>query len=483
MNFSHSYSQLGKEFFQRVLPTPVTAPQLLLFNQELAQQLQLKPSLIDDSKLLAQYFSGNLLPEQANAIALAYAGHQFGGFNPQLGDGRAHLLGELIDQSGNRFDIQLKGSGQTPYSRQGDGRCPLGPAIREFIMSEAMFHLNVPTTRCLAVVATGDPVYRQQTSPGAVVTRVASSHIRVGTFQYFSAQGDRESLAKLIDYTISRHFEDIADDDPERVVKFLNKVIDKQIDLIIEWLRVGFIHGVMNTDNTLINGETIDFGPCAMMGTYHPGTVYSSIDSQGRYAFGNQAQIANWNMARFAETLIPFIDNDQEQAISLVQEIIYGFVDQFNQKYQQMLACKLGVKDNHKFDHQVAKDILQAMQEKSLDYTLTFVQLAQSLTDKDVADKLNSQLGKCYQQWREQLNTLAIDAQSAQRVMQQTNPLVIPRNHHVEQVLAECENGNIDAAIKFIQVLKSPYEQLTDTHLYQDLPIDNDAGYRTFCGT
>jgi uncharacterized protein YdiU (UPF0061 family) len=300
MKFSNTYAQLGDAFFKRVLPAPVADPLLLLWNDELAKSLNLDQSLRDDPGLKAQIFSGNQLPEGADSMALAYSGHQFGQLNPELGDGRAHLLGEVLDNTNQRVDIQLKGSGPTPFSRRGDGRCALGPALREYIMSEAMYFLGVPTSRCLAVVATGESVYRERSKPGAVVTRVAASHIRVGTFQYFAIRKDIESLTALLDYTIKRHFPEIDLAADDRTLQFLEAVMKKQITLIVEWMRVGFIHGVMNTDNTAISGETIDFGPCAMMGAYNPGAVYSSIDTQGRYAFGNQPNIAIWNITRLA---------------------------------------------------------------------------------------------------------------------------------------------------------------------------------------
>lgn len=342
MKFNNTYIKLAPVFYQRVLPTPVAQPALLLWNDALAEQLAITDSFSQDPVLLAQYFSGNQLPSGAESIALAYSGHQFGHFNPQLGDGRAHLIGEITDQNGKQWDIQLKGSGPTPFSRQGDGRCAIGPAVREYIMSEAMFALGVPTSRCLAVVASGELVHRGYAKPGAIVTRVAASHIRVGTFQYFASQGNLEALHDLTQYAISRHYPTITASGAERVIAFLEQVIAKQITLITAWLRVGFIHGVMNTDNTAISGETIDFGPCAMMGAYHPGTVFSSIDRKGRYAFANQAPIAQWNMARLAETLLPLIDSDQDAAVAKVEPLIIAMSTQFQHAFNTMMAAKLG---------------------------------------------------------------------------------------------------------------------------------------------
>ena len=328
MKLQQSYYELGENFFELNQPAPVRTPQLFLWNDALAKQLGIH-ELTQDPQQLAHYFSGNMLLPGSKPLSMAYAGHQFGHYNPQLGDGRAHLLGEISTHSAALWDVHLKGSGQTSYSRGGDGKCGLGPAIREFIMSEAMHHLGVPTTRCLAVVTTGEEVYRQVVNQGAVVTRVASSHIRVGTFQYFAANGDIESLAKLADYTIKRHFPEIYDAEVNPYVALLEQVIEKQVELIIHWLRVGFIHGVMNTDNTTVSGDTIDFGPCAMMGSYDPKTVYSSIDRRGRYAFGHQGQIAHWNMARFAESLLQ-LDDENGELLESMQLLINGFSEKFN---------------------------------------------------------------------------------------------------------------------------------------------------------
>ncbi|MDX8396631.1 MAG: YdiU family protein, partial [Mariprofundaceae bacterium] len=331
MKLSNSYQSLGESFYKESSPTSFENPQLFLWNESLANDLMIANTLQADSGALAAYFSGQRLIDGSKPIAMAYAGHQFGHFVPQLGDGRAHLLGDISDKQGKRWDIQLKGSGQTPFSRGGDGRCALGPALREFIMSEAMHALGVPTTRCLAIVTTGETVFRNQDEPGAVVTRVASSHIRVGTFQYFAAKNDVESLQRLCDYTIECHFPELMKQDGDKPTLLLQSVIQKQITLLVEWMRVGFIHGVMNTDNTHLGGETIDYGPCAMMGKYDPATVFSSIDKMGRYAFGNQSKMMQWNMARFAECLLPLVDSDQDKAVNLLLPIIEGISSQFEQ--------------------------------------------------------------------------------------------------------------------------------------------------------
>ncbi len=314
-----------------------------MWNSSLAEQLMIPNELKHDSVALAQAFSGNSIMPGSEPIATVYAGHQFGSFVPQLGDGRAHLLGEVLDQFGQRWDIQLKGSGRTSFSRGGDGRCALGPAVREFIMSEAMKALGIPTTRCLAVVTTGETVFRETTLPGAVVTRVASSHLRIGTFQFFAARGDHQALKTLCNYTIERHYPELQEEGQNQYVSFINKVIERQIQLVVEWMRVGFIHGVMNTDNTSLSGETIDYGPCAMMGIYDPQTVYSSIDTMGRYAFGNQPDILQWNIARFAECLLPLINADRNKAVDQVGPVIAEFPDRFEKEYMKMMGKKLGL--------------------------------------------------------------------------------------------------------------------------------------------
>ncbi|WDD98996.1 protein adenylyltransferase SelO [Thalassomonas actiniarum] len=496
MKFSNSYSQLDNVFYQRTSPAQVSRPQLLLWNQELADQLLLTGDFCRDKALLAQYFSGNRILEGADPIAQAYAGHQFGSFNPQLGDGRAHLLGEVLSDNGLRYDIQLKGSGQTRFSRQGDGKCAIGPAVREYIMSEAMYALGVPSSRCLAVTATGDLVFRETAKPGAVVTRVAASHIRVGTFEYFAARGDLESLEALTGFAINRHFPEItlnSDlDRSQRVLHFLSAVIDKQITLIVNWLRVGFIHGVMNTDNTAISGETIDFGPCAMMGIYHPGTVFSSIDTRGRYAFGNQAAIGQWNMARLAEALLPLIDEIPEKAVALAEPLIRQFSRDFEQAYQLMLANKLGMASLTAQSNEqaggptasLAEDLLAQMQEQELDYTQTFARLTLSLENAEEAAKLSHELGPWYGKWRTLLTDEGITADTAKSLMADTNPVVIPRNHHVEAILTEYEQSGDSREIDdFLTVLRTPYKLLPQTQKFQDLPADGDRHYRTFCGT
>ncbi|TCI04400.1 YdiU family protein [Corallincola luteus] len=483
MKISNTYLQLGTAFSESINPLPVADPHLLLWNQSLVDQLALSQGLPDNENALAQLFSGNDLLPEASPIACVYAGHQFGQFNPQLGDGRAHLLCEFVDDHQQRWDLQLKGSGPTRYSRRGDGRCALGPAIREYLMSEALHALGVPTTRCLAVVTTGETVYRDLPKPGAVVTRIASSHIRVGSFQYFAAKGDIVSLKTLTDYTIDRHFPTLkAAANP--VLELLGAVMDKQVTLIVEWMRIGFIHGVMNTDNTAISGETIDFGPCAMLGIYHPGTVYSSIDSGGRYAFGAQPSICRWNMARLAEALLPLIDEDQDKALAQAEALIADFSPRFEQAYQTMLGAKLGLDEIQQTDVALITELLEQLQEQQLDYTQTFHQLTRSLTEQQIATKLQDTLGDWYGQWRQRIGNDSKQQQAALALMQQSNPVVIPRNHHVEAVLQACELTNSSApADALLKVLRSPYQMLAETADYQDLPTDNDRHYQTFCGT
>lgn len=494
LKFSNSFVGLDEYFYEKIKPTPVANPGLFLWNKTLAEQLGISANPEEEAATLANVFSGNQILPGSEPLAMAYAGHQFGHFSQQLGDGRAHLLGEVIDQSGMRRDIQLKGSGRSAFSRGGDGRCALGPAVREFIMSEAMYALGVPTTRCLSVVTTGESVYRDSVLPGAVVTRVASSHLRVGTFEYFSARRHLPALKTLCSYAIQRHFAAIddefgsGDESPERYIALIDAAIEKQIELISDWMRVGFIHGVMNTDNTAISGETIDFGPCAMMGTYDPKTVYSSIDAQGRYAFGNQPAIAQWNMARFAECLLPLIDTDEAKAIEKVTPLIADFPARFETAFMGMMAKKLGLVEFQQEDQPLLSGLLVALKQKRMDYTATFDLLTKSLSSAGSAPELMEGLGEWLPQWQARLGAQeterGVSRAEAQALMRQQNPVVIPRNHHVEAVLKACEeSGDATSAEQFLQVLRSPYEQLPETAQYMDPPDDGDACYKTFCGT
>ena len=485
MIFSNSYVKLNEVFYEKIRPTPVRAPQLLLWNSNLAKQLMISNELEQDSVALAQVFSGNHILPGSEPIAMAYAGHQFGHFVPQLGDGRAHLLGEVFDQSGKKLDIQLKGSGPTMFARGGDGRCAVGPAVREFIMSEAMNALGIPTTRCLAVVTTGESVLRDSALlPGAIVTRVASSHIRIGTFQFFAARDDHESLKALSDFTIERHYPVLKEEGPNKYIGLLEKVIEKQIQLVAEWMKVGFIHGVMNTDNTSLSGETIDYGPCAMMGNYDPQTVYSSIDTVGRYAFGNQPEIAHWNITRFAECLLPLINADTNKAIEQVEPLISEFPDRFNQVYIEIMGKKLGLTSFQQEDQKLLFSVLDRLKERSMDYTNSFDLLTKSLMSEASASQAKNEFEECYDLWRKRLSEQHENSQEIHDLMRQHNPVVIPRNHHVEAVIQECQqNGKVTLAENFLKVLRSPYEELATTSQYQDPPSDCDKDYKTFCGT
>ncbi len=484
MEISNTYVTLGDRFYQKSTPTPVTAPELFLWNSALADQVNIPRALQEDSDALAQYFSGNQLLAGSEPISTVYAGHQFGGFNPQLGDGRAHLLGEVMDQAGKRWELQLKGSGPSAFSRGGDGRCALGPAIREFVMSEALTALGVPTTQCLAVVTTGERVYRQQPHPGAVVTRMASSHLRVGTFQFFAARNDVEALASLCDFAIQRHYPLISQLPGNRYVLLLDQVIEKQIELIVEWMRVGFIHGVMNTDNTAISGETIDFGPCAMMGVYDPATVFSSIDERGRYAFGNQAPIGHWNMARFAECLLPLIDQDDEASMGQITALIEEFQARYLRRYWAMMAKKCGIDTLCDDDNELITGLLEQLAERKLDYTISFDLMTRSLTCDTSRATIERQLGEVYRRWRARVCGQDGGEVSIQASMRSSNPVVIPRNHHVEAVLAACEaSGAATPALEMLEVLRQPYSETENTERYQSPPEDGDRNYQTFCGT
>ncbi|MFH2047297.1 MAG: protein adenylyltransferase SelO [Pseudomonadota bacterium] len=484
MKFINSYAKLDEVFYEKIRPAPVRDPQLFLWNSTLAKQLMISDELKNDSDALAQVFSGNQILPGSEPIATAYAGHQFGGFVPQLGDGRAHLLGEVLDQFGQRLDIQLKGSGRTSFSRGGDGRCALGPAVREFIMSEAMKALGIATTRSLAVVTTGETVFRETQVPGAVVTRVASSHIRIGTFQYFAARGDLQSLKTLCNYTIKRHYPELIAEGQNQYVMLIDKFIEKQIQLVVDWMRVGFIHGVMNTDNITLSGETIDYGPCAMMGIYDPETVYSSIDTMGRYAFGNQPAILHWNIARFAECLLTLINPDAKKALDQVNPMISDLPDRFEKEYMKMMKKKLGLTSFNQEDKKLIDAVLNRLKEKRLDYTVTFDLLTKSLTSDDLASQIHSELEECFDLWQKRLSEQDVVTQEVLELMRQNNPVVIPRNHHVEEVIKDCvQTGKAESAEKFLQVLRSPYKELPQTHEYQDLPKDGDKDYKTFCGT
>ncbi len=485
MKLSNSYADLPDAFHERIRPATVREPRLLLFDEDLARDLGLDEALIQDRQALARCLAGNELLPGSEPVAMAYAGHQFGNFVPRLGDGRAHLLGELTDREGRSRDLQLKGSGRTSWSRGGDGRCALGPAVREFVMSAAMHALGVPTTRCLAVVTTGEQVYREEPLPGAVVTRVAASHLRVGSFEYFAARRDRASLRTLCDYAIARHDPDLADlPEAERPVALLDRVMDRQISLVVQWMRVGFIHGVMNTDNTAISGETIDYGPCAMMSVYDPGTVFSSIDHAGRYAFGNQPGIAAWNLSRLAMCLVPLLGTDERAAVQRLDELLGSFGERFEAAWLEMMGRKLGLSAPGPDHGPLVASLLDCLQQQRLDYTLLFARLAAAATSEPAARELEPDLGDWVHDWRRHLAEQDASLDEARALMKQHNPLVIPRNHHVEQVIARCtETLEAAPAERLLEALRSPYEELAATAQFQDPPADGDREYQTFCGT
>ncbi|NRD79740.1 YdiU family protein [Bacillus sp. BRMEA1] len=481
-NFDNSYARLPEIFFSSVDPSPVSSPKLVVLNESLADSLGLKVLASEkERKETAAVFAGNQLPEGSAPLAQAYAGHQFGHFT-KLGDGRAILLGEQMTQAGERLDIQLKGAGRTPFSRGGDGRAALGPMLREFIISEAMHALGIPTTRSLAVVTTGDPVYRETVLPGAILTRVAASHIRVGSFQYAAKWGNMEELRSFADYTISRHFPDI-DANENRYLSLLKEVIKRQAALIAKWQLVGFIHGVMNTDNMTISGETIDYGPCAFMDTYDPATVFSSIDMQGRYAYGNQPYIGGWNLARFAETLLPLLHVDEEQALQLAQDAIAEYSVLFRQNWLTGMRSKLGIFNEEPQDEALIDELLEIMQKHRADFTNTFRSLALDKLE-DLVFFETPVFAKWYQQWQDRLGRQAEPKDSVQQLMQKNNPGVIPRNHRVEEALAAAvEQGDYSVMERLLVVLSQPFVYSPEQDAYCTLPEPSNAPFRTYCGT
>lgn len=479
-NFDNSYARLPKKLFSSENPDPVSSPELVILNKPLAASLGLNAEALQSEEGVA-VFAGNRIPEGASPLAQAYAGHQFGHFT-MLGDGRAILLGEQITPSGNRVDIQLKGPGRTRYSRGGDGRAALGPMLREYIISEAMHALGIPTTRSLAVVTTGEPVYRETQLPGAILTRVAASHIRVGTFQYVANWGTVEELRALADYTIKRHYPDVEAGE-NRYLSFLKGVIKRQAALIAKWELVGFIHGVMNTDNMTISGETIDYGPCAFMDTYDPETVFSSIDRQGRYAYGNQPYIGGWNLARFAETLLPLLDDNEEEAVKLAQDAISEYMDLHRTNWLAGMRAKLGIFNEEKQDESLIEDLLKIMQTYSADYTNTFRALTLDTTDE--TDLFRShEFAQWHEQWQARLGRQEESKASSQDLMRNSNPAVIPRNHRVEEALeAAVEQEDYGVMERLLQVLSKPYAHSSEQADYCTLPAPSNRPYRTFCGT
>ncbi|NMO94355.1 protein adenylyltransferase SelO [Paenibacillus lemnae] len=476
-NFDNSYARLPETLFTRQHPGAVKAPEIVICNEDLASALGLDPKALQ-TPAGAAVLAGNDVPEGADPLAQAYAGHQFGYFN-MLGDGRAVLLGEQITPAGGRYDIQLKGSGRTPYSRGGDGRAALGPMLREYIISEGMHGLGIPTTRSLAVTATGQEIQREMSLPGAVLTRVAASHIRVGTFQYTAQWGTPEDLKALADYTINRHYPDAAQSD-QPYLSLLREVIRRQASLIAQWQLAGFIHGVMNTDNMALSGETIDYGPCAFMDVYHPATVFSSIDTQGRYAYGNQPYIGAWNLARLAEPLLPLIHDKPEKAAEMAEEEIARFAGWFEENWLHGMRAKLGLFNEEEEDGKLISSLLDLMKEHRADYTNTFRALTLSEeTDMDGIEAFSQWL----EQWKQRQHRQEESLEAAWRLMRGSNPAVIPRNHRVEEALSAAGQGDLTVMQKLLAVLANPYAYSSEQQPYCMLPGPSTRAYRTYCGT
>jgi serine/tyrosine/threonine adenylyltransferase len=487
IDFNNSYARLPDRFYARFNPTPVARPRLIKLNETLALELGLDPAVLASQEVV-EALAGNRVLAGSEPLAMAYAGHQFGGFSPQLGDGRAILLGEVIGRSGQRRDIQLKGSGPTPFSRRGDGRAALGPVLREYIISEAMAAFGIPTTRSLAAVATGETVWRETPLPGAVLTRVAASHIRVGTFQYFAARGDAEAIRCLADHVIARHYPE-ADGTGNRYRALLDAVIGRQADLVAQWLLVGFIHGVMNTDNMSVAGETIDYGPCAFLDDYDPAKVFSSIDQMGRYAYENQPGIAQWNLARFAETLLPLLADEQAAAVALAEDMIEGFSPRFGTAYTAGLSRKLGLLEARADDTELVQALLAVMAQSGADFTLTFSGLA------DAARRAGGSLADVRQQfrdpaafdawaarWQKRLSDETQPAEARHAIMRAANPMIIPRNHLVEEAIAAAvESGDFAPFEELVAVVAAPYRE--HAVRFRTPPRPEQVVRATFCGT
>jgi serine/tyrosine/threonine adenylyltransferase len=474
----HSFARLPGEFFAQVQPTPVASPKLVLLNRSLAAELGLEPEVLGRAEN-AGWFTGNSLPPGAFPIAQAYAGHQFGNF-VVLGDGRAILLGEQLTPRGERFDIQLKGPGRTPYSRQGDGRAALGPMLREYIISEAMHGLGIPTTRSLAVAATGEPVYRETTLPGAILTRVAASHLRVGNVEWAAATGDPGKVRVIADYTLQRHYPQLVSQE-QRYLLLLQALLERQAKLIASWMHVGFIHGVMNTDNMALSGETIDYGPCAFMNVYDPGTVFSSIDHHGRYAYANQPRIALWNLSCLASALLPLLDEKEEEALAIANKVLAAFPEVFKAHWLRGMRGKLGLHNEEPEDEQLADDLFKVMHEQRLDFTNTFRDLSSEMENTDTLAAKG--LGDWGTRWHARLHRQSQDLSESQALMRRNNPAFIPRNHKVEEALAAASsNGDLTVAEKLLEIVAQPFDYGRHLREFSTPSPDND-GYQTFCGT
>ena len=484
--FDNSFARSMEGFFSYCQAESANTPRWLQFNHALAEELGLDPVALDSDAGLA-IFSGNATPEGSQPIAQAYAGHQFGGFSPQLGDGRALLLGEVVDTKQQRRDIQLKGSGRTPFSRGGDGKAAIGPVLREYLVGEAMQALGVPTTRALAAVATGNDVYRETVLPGAILTRVAASHIRVGTFQYAAARRDEDKIRQLADYSIQRHYPETANAE-NPYLAFFAAVADAQASLVARWMGIGFIHGVMNTDNMTISGETIDYGPCAFMDSYSASTVFSSIDHGGRYAYANQPEMLIWNLARLAETLIPLVDSKQEKSVQLLTEIIESIQPLYESYWLTVMRAKIGLSTEDPSDSQLIKDLLKTMEKGSADFTMVFRRLSKALRgDSELVRGLfknPDDFDAWEQRWWNRFERDGISAETSAQMMDNLNPIYIPRNHKVEEALAAAKDRqDLIPFKKLLNVLTTPFDELEGNENYAEPAPPNETPYKTFCGT
>ncbi len=488
LRFDNSYARLPDEFYARVAPTPAAKPQLIRLNRPLAETLGLDADALAAPEGVA-VLAGNRVPDGAEPLAMAYGGHQFGNWVPSLGDGRAVLLGEIVDRAGTRRDIQLKGAGLTPFSRMGDGRAALGPVVREYLVSEGMAGLGIPTTRALAMVATGEAVYRERVEPGAILTRVAASHVRVGTFEYFHRRGQSESVRALADYVMQRHYPETAQ--AERPYQaLLQAVTERQADLIAQWMLVGFIHGVMNTDNISIAGETIDYGPCAFMDRYHPATVYSSIDLRGRYAYNQQPRMGHWGLAQLAECLLPLLGEDEEQGVEAARSALDAYAPRLQARYHDGLRHKIGLASESEGDMDLVTDLLQRMAEQSADFTLTFRRLAELESAPTAADQPVRALfddpaafDTWAARWRERIaQEPSTDAQR-RAAMRAVNPAYIPRNHRVQQAIDAASQQDLRPLEDLLQVLASPYEDHPELADYAQPPQPGEEIRQTYCGT
>lgn len=477
-----TYRTLGPLFYQTVAPTPVAEPAWLLFNDALAAELQW-PEDARQTPLGLQYFSGNQLAPWMQPTALAYTGHQFGSLAPRLGDGRALLLTEVLSLDGARFDVQLKGAGPTPFSRRGDGRAALGPVLREYLISEWMAAVGVRTSRALAAVTTGDVIYRDTRVPGAVLTRVAASHIRIGTFQYASIHGGASDVKALADYVIARHYPQLATE-AEPYLALLRAIAAAQADLIAHWMSLGFVHGVMNTDNMTVSGETIDYGPCAFIDAFNPNACFSSIDTQGRYAYRNQPPITQWNLARLAESLLGLLDADEQQAIAKAMTVLNDFPAMYQQSRLQRFACKLGLQSPLESDLPLIDDLLSLLAEQQIDFTLFFRELSREAATPGLAAKALFADPTAFDTWQQRwLNRLAASPIRPEALSQQllwVNPAFIPRNYRIEQIISSALNGDLAPAKAFVKASETPF---VDDHYWAALPPADFCDYRTFCGT